>query len=230
MKNAVDEYIEMLENQSNFEAADLRTRIKETANNPGGKTRAQFDITIRRLTAAIAGDLECAIFGPASFENGYQDFINPSTGGTVAVTGGTNVALPNSVRFTHVNGLNTDIIEVTCPQCPYPTLLKYMQTDLFVINNIRYSISDLAAIDQFNNKFEFRKISIFGREDRNPISPISFKKPTDDQDLIIDMPVRQIMDKETAIVLSLTDTATPLEINLSIFVDYFSKWDSSRLK
>lgn len=230
MRNAVDEYISQLEEQSNFEAADLRTRIKEAGNNPGGKTRAQFDITVRRLTAAIAGDLECALFGPAAFENGYQDFINPSTGGSVSVAGGTNVNLPTSVRFTHVNGLNQDIIEVTCPQCPYPTLLRYMQSDLFVINNIRYSINDVAALDQYNNKFEFRKISIFGREDKNPISPISFKRPENDQDTIIDMTVRQIMDKETAIVLSLTDTVAPLEINLSIFVDYFAKWDSTRLK
>lgn len=203
--------------------------VKIHPNEPISGDKAQFDIVIRRLTANIAADLEIAVLGAAMAEAGYNNILTLPPTGTLTVEYGTNVALPNTMEFTHTVGANTDIIQVSCNQLPYPQFLKDASTDIYRVSNIRYSISDAAALDQFSNKFEFRKGTIFGLEGKNPVSVISYKKPENDQDTIIDMPLNVGMDKDTAIVLSVTDSVAPFEITLSFFVEMFEQRNSKQL-
>lgn len=200
---------------------------------PSGGFDAQFDIVITRNTANITQDLDVAILGFTEILSGYRGFINPVTGGTVAVTGGIYNTLPDRYRFTHTLGLNTDTIDVTSPTHPYPSLIQSSGFDVYRINNIRYSVSDNAIADaQFNNQFLFRKRSIFGLEKSNPVSPVSFRDPMNNLNNIIDIPVNVTLDKETCIVLSMTqnsEVATAYETTLSFFVTFFNKYDSSKL-
>lgn len=198
-------------------------------NEPVGGDKAQFDIVIRRLTANITQDLEVAVLGAALAPSGYGDIITLPPTGTLTVEYGTNVGLPNVAQFTHTVGGNTDIIEVSCNQVPYPQFLLNAAVDIYRVSNIRYSISSASALDQFSNKFEFSKETIFGLKGRNPVSPISFKKPENDQDTIIDMPLNVGMDKDTAIVLSITDSVAPFEVTLSFFVEMFAQHNAGAL-
>lgn len=194
--------------------------------------KAQFDITITRNSGNITNDLEVAVLGFTEIISGYNSFINPVVGGTVTVTGGIYNALPDRYRFTHVSGANTDTIDITCAQHPYPSLLQSSGFDLYKIDNIRYSVTDQTIADtQFNNKFTFSKQTIFGLEKNNPLSVISFKNPMNNQDNIIDIPVSMVMDKETCIVLGVAppgDNDTN-EFTLSFFVSMYQKYDAQLL-
>lgn len=192
--------------------------------------KAQFDILITRLTNNIPEDLDVAVFGFSPVESGYSGLALPTTGGTLDVGGGTSVGLPLNYNFTHTNGANIDTIQVSCNQLAYPSFLQSSAIDLYWIDNIRYSIDNAAVLDQFNNKFEFRVQSIFGKEEKNPLSVISFKKPENEQDTIIDIPIDVIMDKEKCIVMSISDTVAPFEVTLSCFVRRFSKLNAKSLR
>lgn len=195
--------------------------------SPGGRFSAQFDITLTRNSSNIALNLDVAVLGFTEILSGYQGFVLPSAGGTVALTGGIYNALPDRYRFTHVNGLNTDTIDITSATNVYPSLIQNSGLDCYRINNIRYTVSDATLADQqFNNAFAFRKRSIFGLENTNPISVASFKDPMNNQNNIIDIPINMDFDKETCIVMSMAPeavAATAYEVTLSFFVEFYQK-------
>lgn len=201
---------------------------------PAGGFVAQFDVTITRNTSNVVQVLDVAILGFTEILSGYRGFVNPVTGGTVALTGGIYNTLPDRYRFTHVLGANTDTIDITSATHVYPSLMQSTGFDLYQINNIRYTVSDTTIADaQFKNKFEIRKRSIFGLEKSNPISVTSFKDPMNQQNNIIDIPIKMLMDKETCIVIGMQNEvvpATAYSITLSIFVQFFDKYDSSKVK
>jgi hypothetical protein len=190
--------------------------------------KAQFDIRVMRNSANIADDLEAIIFGMTFFQSGYLGIINPPTGGTVTVAGGTNVSLPDRIRFTYVVGLNTDTIDVMCNQLPYPGFLSAMSNANFLLSNIRYSLDNAAQTGQFSMPFEFRQKSLFGKGDQNPITVIAFKKPEQFQAGIIDLPVEAPISREDAIALKVAAITTD-PFTLSCFVEHFDKQDRSNV-
>lgn len=200
---------------------------------PGGAFAAQFDIVVTRNSSNIVNNLEIAVLGFTEIVSGYNGFISPVTGGTVAVTGSIYNALPDRYRFTHVSGLNTDTIDVTSPTHVYPSLIQSSGFDLYRINNIRYTVSDTALADQqFNNRFEFIRQSIFGPKNTNPISVASMKNPMNNQNNVVDIPISQVFDKETAIVMAMANeavAATPYEVTLSFFVTFYQKYNAGQM-
>ena len=204
--------------------ATIPNGVRIHPNQKGTGDKAQFDIVIKRNTATIAQNLECMIFGSQHFDGGYQNgMVNPSSGGSVTVTGGIWSTLPTLVKFTHVNGVNTDTIDVTCNQVNYPTFLKASLNATYRISNIRYSLTDPTQLAQFSTPFEVRTKSLFGKADQNPISVTSFKKPEQYQNGIIDLPVEVIVDGESGIMVSMTNLVC--QITLSVFVERFNKQD-----
>lgn len=211
----------------------LQTEFSSPFIHPGEKPQgdaANYNLIIRRNTVNIASDLDIAILGFANIQNGYQGFVLPATGGTVALTGTIYNTLPDRYRFTHVVGANTDTVDIFCNEIPYPAFVQNSGLDMYQINNIRYSISAAAAQDQFSNRFEIRKSSIFGLEAKQTLTPITFRDPKDEQTTIIDMPIRQPMDKETFIVHPITNTGGALfEVTLSMFIQHFFKYNSNNI-
>lgn len=212
-------------------AGQMPMQFSSARIHPGETSRgdaAQFDIIIRRNTKTIVQDLQVAIFGFANVAGGYQGFVLPVTGGTVTVTGSIYNTLPDRYRFTHVSGANTDTIDILCNQAAYPTFLQNAALDMYELSNIRYSISDATAQDQFSNTLDFRKNSIFGLEVKNQVTPISFRNPMDEQNTIIDIPLNIPMDKETFIVHGITSTpAMPFEVTLNMFCKNFFKYNAN---
>lgn len=196
--------------------------------NSAGGLKAQFDIRVLRNSFNIAQDLEIGIFGSVHFDSGYIGLVNPPTGGTVTVSGGTNVNLPNSVRFTCVVGANTDTIDVTCNQLPYPGFISSMRNANFKISNIRYSLDNAAQTAQFGMPFEFRSKSLFGKGDTNPVTVIAFKKPEQFQAGIIDLPLDAPMSMEDIIALKVQQ-GTTAAFTLSCFVEHFYKQDRNNV-
>lgn len=214
-------------------AGGLPLSMSSARVHPGegaGGDAAQFDIIIRRNSKNILQDLQVGIFGFGNIASGYTGFVLPTAGGTVTVTGSIYNTLPDRYRFTHVNGANTDTIDVLCNQSPYPTFIQNGALDMYMINNIRYFISDVTAQDQFSNPLDFHKNSIFGLEIKNQSTPISFRNPMDEQNSIIDMTLNTPMDKETFIVTAVTSTPTmPFEITLSMFCANFFKYNATNV-
>lgn len=195
---------------------------------------AQFDVTITRNTSNIAQDLDVAVLGFTEVISGYAGIISPVVGGTLDVSGGIYNALPDRYRFTHTLGANTDTIDVTCSQHAYPSLLQSSGMDIYQITGVRYSVTQSSLADsQFGNKFKFAKQTIFGLDNKNSLSVISFKDPKNNQDNIIDIPVKMGMDKETCIALSIAANPTPasaIEVTLSFFVSFFDKYNVGKLQ
>lgn len=206
-----------------FEKMEHFPTIEDAGVSPGGSFKAQFDLVITRATANIAQPLPVAILGFSQLASGYNGIVLPVTAGTVTVEYGTNIGLPDRVNFTHDDGVNQDVISVTCPQTPYPQFLFSSAVDRYRINNIRYSISNDTIQSQFSQQFKFKDSSIFGLEKSNGLTPITFKNPMNEQDGIIDIPVKENMDKEKCILLNIHNTAA-FSVTLSFFVEYYDKF------
>ena len=114
---------------------------------------AQFDIIITRNSANIAGvDLPVCVFGPLDLENEYSQVITLPTGAALTVTSGYANDRPNALRFSYTVGANTDTVDITCQQYPYPSFIKATMVDLFRLSKIRYTISDTTLTDQFQKQ------------------------------------------------------------------------------
>lgn len=199
--------------------------------NPGGKLdRAQFDINITRLTNTIAQPTPIALFGTTHSKSGYSQFLIPGAGTTVTVVGGLNTPTAGTsdrIRFTFVNGGNTDIVEVTCNQVPYPVFLDALGADIFRISNIRYEILNAADVIQFSQQHNFTSKSLFGKLSSDDITIAAYKKPEQFQPGIVDIPIAANIDKETMMLLNVTQNASayPFTFQLHVFVEKFNKHD-----
>jgi hypothetical protein len=199
--------------------------------NPGGKLdRAQFDLNVRRLTNAIAQPVPIALFGTTHLRSGYSQFLIPGVGTTVVVVGGLNTPTAGTtdrIRFTFTNGANVDIVEVTCNQVPYPVFLEALGADIFRISNVRYDITNTADVIQFAQSHKFTSKSLFGKLSEDDITIAAYKKPEQFQPGIVDIPIAANIDKETMLILNVTDVATayPFNFQLHVFVEKFQKHD-----
>ncbi len=90
---------------------------------------------------------------------------------------------------------------VNCVQSAYGSMVSALSSDLFRMNMIRYNVPSNAAIDlaQYIQNVIILKQSIFGKFDQDKLSPNSFKVPEQQQDNIIDVPIKQDFNKQVAL-------------------------------
>lgn len=124
-----------------------------------------------------------------------------------------------------VNGANTIVATtiVRCNQVGYGTLLDALNSDRFIINMVRYIMSDTTAVGlaQYNNQIGIYKQSLFGKFDSDFISPTSFKMPEQMQDGIIDIPIEKGIDKQ--IIVGTYQNYDAVSIQWSVFVSTVDK-------
>lgn len=183
---------------------------------------AQFDITIQRLTAAIAQDLDYVVYGVRNASNAFDGIVSLGTGTTLTVRYGANVDEKDRLKMSYVNGVNTDIVEIRCPQYAYPSMLDATLVDRFDINGIRYSISDTSLTDQFSKKFKTFENSMFGKIDFNALSVATFKNPEQFQAGIVDIPLTWDVNSQKGILGSIRQTAS-FTVTLSMFIQSYTK-------
>jgi len=112
-------------------------------------------------------------------------------------------------------------IVVRAKETAYGSLLASLRSDTFVTNDFRYAIGDIAQVDQYNNSLGIIYQDLFGKEDFDSLSPLSFKNPEQFQNGIVDVPLNKMFNKHSEIALYLNyDVA---EINFSIFVEKMTK-------
>lgn len=178
------------------------------------------------IPAALKTQLPFFLFGHADFGSGFAKMqsLFPLTGGwaydrpfvygrdyastvfgaldanATAVLRPGDLVIP--VWATTAGPVNTvGFTIIRCTQVGYGTLLDALSSDLFLINMIRYVMSDTSAagLAQYNNNVSIVKLSLFGKTDNDFVSPNSFKTPEQMQAGIIDIPLVKGVDKQIAL-------------------------------
>lgn len=197
--------------------------------NPYPMSAAQFDITVRRLTATIAQPLPVVLFSAQDAQSGFPNLLPQQLPAGVTVTGvrfGVNGigAAPFAttgdrlvIQYTDA-ALNTDAIEITSSNLAYPSLLQSAAVDLLRISKIRYIISDAAQQTQYAQAMGLVMKNMFGVQKTNPLSPASFLDPRQFQAGVRDIDGTFNIDKETGILTNII--AVPnFQFTLSMFVE-----------
>lgn len=176
--------------------------------------------------------LPFAIFGQSDSRGGYSSFLKQCSNiGKWIFVGygiiGTNVAssivgstyLGNTgdmvFKYRTGNSQFNCYIVVQCKQVSYGTLLAATTSDVFTINSIRYKTQS-NVLEQFANQIILIKQSLFGNTNNDEVSPLSYKKPEQFQEDIVDIPIIRDIFKETMFA-SYMEYACK-EITWSIFV------------
>lgn len=184
---------------------------------------AQFDIVAKRLTNSLQYDLPFVFFGYLDFESAYKSILEVLPAGlTLTVTGGVHDGQPDKVIFSYTDGVNTDNIEVTCNQMQYPSFLKATGDDMFRLSKIRYSISNITSIDQFQKELKVINRTMFGRKNEDSISITASKSPDQFQSTIVDLDYDIEVDRQTNIKHTLRQEAG-FSVTLSMFVEKFNR-------
>jgi len=123
------------------------------------------------------------------------------------------------------NGTTTYValMIVRCNQVGYGTLLDSLNSDRFIMNMVRYVMSDITAVGlaQYDNNIFIMKQSLFGKFDSDNVSPTSFKMPEQFQPGIIDVPIKKGIDKQVA--LGSYFNYDVVNTKWSLFVEYVEK-------
>jgi hypothetical protein len=196
---------------------------------------AQFNIIVTRVTSAVLSGglptpLPFALFGVNDSNNGYRQSLAGFIPVGVTLTSvlyGTHDNLPNSCEFTYTDGANIDIVRVTCQEFPYPSFLLATQNDLFKLTKVRYSLSDVAQLAQFNNPLQLTERTMFGKVQTNNVSVGAYKSPDQFQNGIIDINGEFSIDSETSIVSQINNAGAGFSITISAFVQKFLKYNAN---
>lgn len=111
---------------------------------------------------------------------------------------------------------NKALVIHRCQQVGYGTLLASIGSDRFVINQLRYTIPDTTKIAQYSEQIRLLRQSLFGRNQEDFVSPQSFKNPQQQQNGIVDIPLKKGVDKETLLATYLNYDVG--QVDWSIFV------------
>lgn len=110
-----------------------------------------------------------------------------------------------------------------CPGVAYATLVDSLNSDRFWVNNIRYQLPDTTATGllQYDNDIKIMAQSLFGLYAENTVSPTSFKQPNQFQNGIIDVPIKQGVDKN--VIFGTYINTYSISQKWSIFVREFDR-------
>lgn len=114
---------------------------------------------------------------------------------------------------------------VRCTQVAYGTLLDALNSDMFLMNMLRFIMPDstAASLNQYQNNISILKQSLFGKFDSDFVSPNSFKMPEQQQANIIDIPLKKGVDKQVALAVMLNPDIPNGTAQWSIFVQAVDK-------
>lgn len=220
--------------------------LQNVVGNPTFK--AQFDINVKKfvtdqnyqtnnveqnLPSAYKIGLPFALFGQSDKNGGYANFrkLMSDIGdwvfegyeiknwfGTSSIPFGQTGDM--IFKFKTQNNQYFTILVVSCKQVAYGTLLASTSSDTFEMNSFRYSV-DPTKTSQFENQVKMVTQSLFGKIQNDDVSPISFKRPEQNQDGIVDIPLKRKIYKEQ-MFMSYMDYQCS-DLNWSIFVDVIQK-------
>lgn len=119
-------------------------------------------------------------------------------------------------------GTTTLALVITrCNSIGFGSLLQSISSDTFLINNIRYVIPDATKIAQYSQQISFNNLSLFGKFNKDFISPQSYKKPNQFQENIVDVTFKYQINKDNSFSMFLNYDVG--KIDLSVFVKRVNK-------
>lgn len=93
-------------------------------------------------------------------------------------------------------------VDITCPQYPYASLLEYLKTNKIKVNLIRFSISDIAFQDQFNQPIIFTESTAFGLQKTNQLTPSTYITPADFRQNFVEIPANFVLKNNLGLKLN----------------------------
>ncbi len=174
-----------------------------------GKLQAQFDIVMTSsLDAATSLNIELfngyrSISGAnnAAVNALVNNDINTLKTAIVAAAAGndlTDVLITNKIFFDAAGNLvfsvaPTKTVSIACRQVPYKALFESSKVQPFKVEKLRMTVTTSGQID---NDIVHITNSFLGSQKRNTISPRSYFRPDQFQNLIIDVPASFAVDGE----------------------------------
>lgn len=205
--------------------------IAQGAPHAFANAKAQFDLIIKRSGAAVlSGGSPCALpfalFGSLDALSGYKAVLATELPAGVTISNVqysvySGIAFGSKLTFTYTDGTHSDTITVTCNQIDYPVFLESINRGLFEMNKIRYTISDVTQLAQFDNGMFTKFRTMFGKTGSDQISVGSWKDPKQFQNGIIDMDITVPVNGESSLITSL-NPVDGLQITLSGFVHKYN--------
>lgn len=188
---------------------------------------ASFTLNIKRDSANIAGvSLPVPIFGFLEAESGFSRVLPLPSGVSIKSVniGAVNGPIANSqvCKIEYEAGANTDSVTITCSQNPYPSLLRATGIDVYQLSGIRYSLSDVTKLEQFDEQFAVKVRTLTGKTTEDSLTPSQFKDPQQFQAGIIDIKQAIKVDKETTIVSGLIPVSG-FSFSLNFFLSRLDK-------
>lgn len=185
------------------------------------------------LNASLQTGLPFFLFGNSDFASGYKKFREETpvsnTNWTLAeigvfgrdnfptldaltATAFTSLLQRGDMVFIFISSLpgsgttSIAMVYVRCNTTPYASILDSLNSDKFLINQIRYKIPTTNQ-DQINQDFTILDVSLFGNTKKDSVSPVAFFSPNQQQANIIDIPLQVEFNKRKG---------------LSSYIDYLS--------
>jgi hypothetical protein len=191
------------------------------------------------LNAALQTQLPMYLFGNSDFASGFanirkqfplntwvhgrpgifgkDDFSEYAFDATVTATlipG--DLVIPFTSALPGAGTTTVGLSVVRCSQVSYGTLLDALNSDRFVMNMIRYNIPDVTKIGQYTNNIGMFNLSLFGKFGTDYISPNSYKKPEQQQNGFIDIPLKMGIAKQDSLGMYINYDC--INITWSVFV------------
>lgn len=209
-----------------FQAA-MRTKSAGKAKpgslgqNPLYDAAAQFDLTVTRVSANIATALTVPLFGSLHFDAKYLSIMGAYLPAGVTIT---TIAINSTgdVVFTLTDGVGTDTIKISCTQIPYITFLNALNYSAMRLSKVRYAISDITKLAQFNQPFETYYKTIFGKHGGNGLSLAAVNDPKYLNNGVRDLDNTIDINNETAVIIGIINTAG-FSVCISSFVQAYDR-------
>jgi len=195
---------------------------------------ANFSITLKRKTDNIPQDLPIPVFGVVALEERYSNFLAGQLGGGTilkSINIGKDATNPLVAVFEFENsGLaKTDLVELTCSSTSYAALLRATMTDVFQILKIRYSISDITKLGQYQKQITMASKSLFGKVQSDNLTPDTYRIPSQNQDGIVDINANISIDKDSGIIVTMGTNGANFNVGLNLFINHYSRRNASAL-
>ncbi len=201
---------------------------KKSTNSPGSiganpfyDAAAQFDITVTRVSANIASSLTVPLFASLHFDAKYISVMGNYLPAGVTIS---SIAInaTGDVVFTLTDGVGTDTIKVSCTQIPYITFINALNYTAMRLSKVRYALSDITKLAQFNQPFETYSKSIFGKHAGNGLSLAAVNDPKYLNNGVRDLDNTIDINNETAVIIGIINVVG-FSVCISSFVSGYNR-------
>lgn len=204
-----------------------------TGTNIHTGAAATFNVNITRNSFNIPFALPVQLFNAIDTFS-TSAIVKKYLPANVALSGVNINGTSGNVTYTFVApGPISDTITIACNEVPYSKFLYASITDLLRVGRVLYKISNETIQTQFDQQFTVVEQGMYGFAKENPITLSNFINPSDYRKDSIVVNTAFDIDKQTGIVVGMTNQNVALAANtlsLGMSVTIFDQWTRNKLK